>query len=94
MKKIEQIKSTVEFLQNEILKLIQEVDLLSNRDKQIMFRNIENLIEQFGTDVLEFVEPELAKVYESELNIATKELSKQGIALSNELNSQVHIKVH
>ena len=88
--KIEQIKPTVEFLQNEILKLIQEVDLLSARDKQVMFRNIENLIQQFGTDVFEFIEPELAKVYESELNIATKELSKQGIALSNELNFQVH----
>ncbi|MBO3062728.1 phage minor capsid protein [Mammaliicoccus fleurettii] len=88
--KIEQIKPTVEFLQNEILKLIQEVDLLSNRDKQIMFRNIENLINQFGTEVIEFVEPELAKVYENELKLATNELSKQGISLSNELNSQVH----
>lgn len=88
--KLEQIKPTVEFLQNEILKLIQNVDLLSEKDKQIMFRNIENLINQFGTEVIEFVEPELAKVYENELKLATNELSKQGISLSNELNSQVH----
>lgn len=88
--KLEQIKPTVEFLQNEILKLIQNVDLLSDKDKQVMFRNIEDLINQFGTEVIEFVEPELAKVYENELKIATNELSKQGIALSNELNSQVH----
>ncbi|HAL08922.1 MAG TPA: hypothetical protein DCO67_03020 [Staphylococcus sp.] len=88
--KLEQIKPTVEFLQNEILKLIQNVDLLSDKDKQIMFRNIEDLINQFGAEVIEFVEPELAKVYENELKIATNELSKQGIPLSNELNSQVH----
>ncbi len=88
--KLEQIKPTVEFLQNEILMLIQKVDLLSEKDKQIMFRNIENLINQFGTDVLEFVEPELAKVYGQELKSATNELRKQGISLTSELNSQVH----
>lgn len=88
--KLDQIKPTVEFLQNEILKLIQNVDLLSDKDKQIMFRNIEDLINQFGTEVIEFVEPGLAKVYENELKLATNELSKQGISLSNELNSQVH----
>ncbi|WP_314347675.1 phage minor capsid protein [Mammaliicoccus vitulinus] len=88
--KLEQIKPTVEFLQSEILKLIQNVDLLSDKDKQIMFRNIEDLINQFGTEVIEFVEPELAKVYENELKLTTNELSKQGVSLSNELNSQVH----
>ena len=89
--KLEQIKPTVEFLQNEILKLIQNVDLTSDKEKQIMFRNIEDLINQFGTDVIEFVEPELAKIYERELKLATNQLRQQGISLSNELNSQVHL---
>lgn len=88
--KLNQIKPTVIFLQNEILKLIAHTNLLSDKERQMMYRNIENLISQFGTDVLEFVEPEIKKIYQDELKNADKQADDLGYPLSTQLNSQVH----
>lgn len=89
--KLDEIKPTIEFLQHEILKLIQNANLSSERDRQIMYRNIQDLINQFETEIIEFIEPELAKIYEKELKLATNQLQQQGLSLANQLNSQVHL---
>lgn len=87
-----EVKDKVEYLQKQIAQLIASKDMLDDKVKEKMLRNIENLIRKSHIDVSELVEKEIKDVYDNELENAKKEVEQRGIELSTSLDSDVHEK--
>lgn len=84
------VKEMVLYLQQQIGKLIATRNILNEREKEKMLRNINNLMEQSEADVRELVGDDLANEYEQELTNAIKLLNSRGIKFSTSLDSNVH----
>ena len=88
--KLNQVKEMVLYLQQQIALLITTRNILDEREKEKMLRNINNLMEQSESDVRELVGDELANEYEQELTNAIKLLNSRGVKFSTSLDSVVH----
>lgn len=84
------VKEMVLYLQEQIGKLIATRNILNEREKEKMLRNINNIMEQSEADVGELVGDDLANEYEQELTNAIKLLNSRGIKFSTSLDSNVH----
>lgn len=78
------------YLQQQIALLIATRNILDEREKEKMLRNINNLMDQSEADVRELVGDELANEYEQELTNAIKLLNSRGVKFSTSLDSVVH----
>lgn len=78
------------YLQQQIALLIATRNILDEREKEKMLRNINNLMEQSEADVRELVGDELANEYEQEITNAIKLLNSRGVKFSTSLDSIVH----
>lgn len=88
--KLNQVKEMVLYLQQQIALLITTRNILDEREKEKMLRNINNLMEQSEADVRELVGDDLANEYEQELTNAIKLLNSRGVKFSTSLDSVVH----
>ncbi|MDU2778996.1 MAG: hypothetical protein E7C08_11770, partial [Staphylococcus epidermidis] len=75
------------FLQRQISFLILNANLLDDKEKDKMLRNINHLIEINHYNVTELVGEELANEYQQELENAKALLQERGLELSTALNS-------
>lgn len=82
-----QVKEMVLFLQRQISFLILNANLLDDKEKDKMLRNINHLIEINHYNVTELVGEELANEYQQELENAKALLQERGLELSTALNS-------
>ena len=80
----------VQYLQRQIGILIATRNILDEKEKEKMLRNINNLMEQNETEVKELVGEELANEYQEELTNAIKSLNLRGVKFSTSLDSIVH----
>lgn len=78
------------YLQEQIAWLIVTKNILDEREKEKMLRNIDNLMEQSEMDVRELVSEELADEYQQELTNAITLLNARGIKFATSLDSAVH----
>lgn len=78
------------YLQEQIAWLIVTKNILDEREKEKMLRNINNLMEQSEMDVRELVSDELADEYQQELTNAIILLNARGIKFATSLDSAVH----
>lgn len=88
--KLNQVKEMVLYLQEQIAWLIVTKNILDEREKEKMLRNINDLMEQSEMDVRELVSDELADEYQQELTNAIILLNARGIKFATSLNSAVH----
>lgn len=88
--KLNQVKEMVLYLQQQIALLITTRNILDEREKEKMLRNINNLMEQSESDVRELVSDDLANEYEQELTNAIKLLNSRGVKFNTSLDSVVH----
>lgn len=84
------VKNRIKYLEKQIAMLIATRQMLDDKEKEKMLRNIENLMVQSHEEVSSMVSDDLKKVYESELDKAVKYLQDNGIDFATALNSQVH----
>lgn len=84
------VKEMVQYLQQQIGLLISTRNILDEREKEKMIRNINNLMEQSEADVRGLVSDDLANEYEQELTNAIKLLNSRGVKFSTSLDSVVH----
>lgn len=83
------VKEMVQYLQQQIGYLITNTDILNNKEKDKMIRNIQNVMEQNHIEVSQLVTNDIQSLYEKELAQSIVELNKRGVEFSNNLNSQV-----
>lgn len=79
----------VQYLQQQIGYLIANTDILNNKEKDKMIRNIQNVMEQNHIEVSQLVTDDIQSLYEKELTQSIVELNKRGVEFSTNLNSQV-----
>lgn len=84
------VKEMVLYLQQQIGLLIAARNILDEREKNKMIRNINSLMEQSETDVETLVSDELANEYQQELTRAVKMLNGKGVNFATSLDSVVH----
>lgn len=77
------------YLQEQIGYLISHTDILNNKEKDKMIRNIQSLMDQNKIDVSQLVTEDIQSLYEKELTQSIVELNKRGVEFSTNLNSQV-----
>lgn len=78
------------YLQEQIAWLIVTKNILDEKEKEKMLRNINDLMEQNEMDVRELVSEGLADEYQQELTNAITLLNARGIKFATSLNSAVH----
>lgn len=83
------VKEMVLYLQEQIGYLISHTDILNNKEKDKMIRNIQSLMDQNKIDVSQLVTEDIQSLYEKELTQSIVELNKRGVEFSTNLNSQV-----
>lgn len=83
------VKEMVQYLQQQIGNLIANTDILNNKEKDKMIRNIQNVMEQNHIEVSQLVTDDIQSLYEKELTQSIVELNKRGVEFSTNLNSQV-----
>ena len=83
------VKEMVQYLQRQIGYLITNTDILNNKEKDKMIRNIQNVMEQNHIEVSQLVTNDIQSLYEKELAQSIVELNKRGVEFSTNLNSQV-----
>lgn len=83
------VKEMVQYLQQQIGNLITNTDILNNKEKDKMIRNIQNVMEQNHIEVSQLVTDDIQSLYEKELTQSIVELNKRGVEFSTNLNSQV-----
>lgn len=83
------VKEMVQYLQQQIGNLITNTDILNNKEKDKMIRNIQNVMEQNHIEVSQLVTDDIQSLYEKELAQSIVELNKRGVEFSTNLNSQV-----
>lgn len=84
------VKEMVLYLQQQIGLLIATRNILDEREKNKMIRNINSLMEQSETDIETLVSDELANEYQQELTRAIKMLNGKGVNFATSLDSVVH----
>lgn len=82
-----QVKNMVLFMQRQISMLILTTNLLDDKERNKMIRNINHLIEINHYNVTDLVGEELANEYQQELENAEALLQEQGLELSTTLNA-------
>lgn len=82
-----QVKNMVLFMQRQISMLILTTNLLDDKERNKMIRNINHLIEINHYNVTDLVGEELANEYQQELENAEELLEEQGLELSTTLNA-------
>lgn len=82
-----QVKDMVLFMQRQISMLILTTNLLDDKKRNKMIRNINHLIEINHYNVTDLVGEELANEYQQELENAEALLQEQGLELSTTLNA-------
>lgn len=82
-----QVKDMVLFMQRQISMLILTTNLLDDKERNKMIRNINHLIEINHYNVTDLVGEELANEYQQELENAEALLQEQGLELSTTLNA-------
>lgn len=82
-----QVKNMVLFMQRQISMLILTTNLLDDKERNKMIRNINHLIEINHYNVTDLVGEELADEYQQELENAESLLEEQGLELSTTLNA-------
>lgn len=83
------VKEMVLYLQQQIGYLISHTDVLNNKEKDKMIRNIQNIMEQNHIEVSRLVNDDIQSLYEKELTQSIIELNKRGVEFSTTLDSQV-----
>lgn len=83
------VKEMVQYLQRQIGYLITNTDILNNKEKDKMIRNIQNVMEQNHIEVSQLVTNDIQSLYEKELAQSIVELNKRGVEFSTTLDSQV-----
>lgn len=82
-----QVKNMVLFMQRQISMLILTTNLLDDKERNKMIRNINHIIEINHYNVTDLVGEELADEYQQELENAEALLEEQGLELSTTLNA-------
>ena len=86
----EDIQPTVNFIKEEILNGIHEMDLMSENERRRFFTLIEQTLEEFGLEASEMLSAEVAETYAEELVIAMGITTSLGIGYRDSLGSLVH----
>lgn len=86
----EDIQTTVDFIREEILNNIHEVDLMSENEKRRFFILIEQTLDEFGLEASEMLNAEVSETYAEELFIAQRLTKSLGIEYKDSLGSLVH----
>lgn len=84
------VKDRILYLQRKIGLLIATREVLNNKEKEKMIRNIENLMEQSHEEVTNLVSEDIVSIYEEQLNNAVNYLKAKNVLSTSSLNSQVH----
>lgn len=83
------VRERIQYLQQQIMIYITTRNLLDDKERAVMLRNIENLMAQSNKEVTDMVSEELSTTYTQSLKTAKSLLSEQGVELSTNLNSMV-----
>ena len=83
------VRERIQYLQQQIMIYITTRNLLDDKERAVMLRNIENLMAQSNKEVTDMVSEELSTTYTQSLETAKSLLSEQGVELSTNLNSMV-----
>ena len=84
------IQPTVDFMKQEIVNSIHEVNLMSEREKRRLFILIEQTLDEFGLEASEMVSAEVYETYAMELISAQRVTQSLGIDYKDSLSTLVH----
>lgn len=88
--KPEDIKPTLDFIHDQIITNIQQRDMLNDRERQQLYRNIEHTLDEYGANINEMLEADIADMYERELYKAMRASEQLGFEFRDNLNSMAH----
>lgn len=83
------VKELIQYLYRKIAYLIGSRNILDDREKEKMIRNINQLMQESEIEVTDIVTNEIKKVYEDEVSKAIKNVESKGLEFSTPLNSMV-----
>lgn len=83
------VKELIQYLYRKIAYLIGSRNVLDDREKEKMIRNINQLMQESEIEVTDIVTNEIKNVYEGEVSKAIKNVRSKGLEFSTPLNSMV-----
>ncbi|MFO3693632.1 phage minor capsid protein [Staphylococcus felis] len=93
----EQLRQLIIFLLKEIEVVIEQGNVENDKDIQRMYQGIDNVFEQIGLNVSDFLPIDLYHEYLNGLQVATEQLGAVGVAIKNvssEVNKAITAPIH